>query len=148
MLGQTKFAISRGFLKVGCRLDKKLDAINGRIKKKNEEEEQKDTNMWLIDYKAISKFYQDVRPFVDRLKGNANDQEALEGAKGVEKELNEYLNKNQYPGAWTFKQDLLMQEALKEKTEEAKKKMKTIWKTKGRRGWRSGGRKRQLGRGL
>ncbi|KAH7111874.1 hypothetical protein B0J11DRAFT_598581 [Dendryphion nanum] len=112
---------------------KKLDAINDKIKKKNEEEEQKDTSMWLLDYKAISKFYQDVGPLVGRLKGNPNDQEALDGAKGIEKELNEYLNKNHYPGAWTFKQDLLMQEAVKEKTVEAKQRMKNDLEEKRKR---------------
>ncbi|KAH7108746.1 hypothetical protein B0J11DRAFT_602136 [Dendryphion nanum] len=112
---------------------KKLDAINDKIKKKNEEEEQNDTSMWLLDYKAISKFYQEVGPFVDRLRGNPNDQEALDGAKGVEKELNEYLNKNHYPGAWTFKQDLLMQEAVKEKTMEAKQMKNDIEEKRNRR---------------
>jgi hypothetical protein len=80
--------------------------------------------LWLVDYKAISKYYQDVRPFVDRLKGDANDQEALDGARGLEKELNGYLNKYHYPGVWTFKEELLTQAAINEKTKAAKKKMK------------------------
>ncbi|KAH7111073.1 hypothetical protein B0J11DRAFT_512249 [Dendryphion nanum] len=89
---------------------KKLDAINDKIKKKNEDEEQKDTSGSSI-----------TRQFRNFIKTSA---QALDGAKRVEKELNEYLNKNHYPGAWTFKQDLLMQEAVKEKTEEAKQRMK------------------------
>jgi hypothetical protein len=103
---------------------KKLELINGKIKKKNTDEEQENTDVWIIDYKTISEFYQQVRPLVDRVKENPSDQEAVEGAKEVEKDFNNYLDKNQYLGAWRFKQDLLMQEAVRSKTEEAKKRMK------------------------
>jgi hypothetical protein len=94
---------------------RRLDDINNNIKEKNKEEEQNDTSIWLIDYTTISKFYQDVRPFIKRYKENPNNQEAIKGAQGLESDLNAFLDKYRYPRAWTFNDKFLMRKTMEEK---------------------------------
>jgi hypothetical protein len=89
---------------------KKLNAINLKIERKNEEEEQEDKKVWSIDYDAIAKYYEDVRPFIERLKKNGNDEEATNDAKALEQKLAGYLEKNNYPRTWGFKNDILLRE--------------------------------------
>ena len=65
---------------------KKLDAINARIKEKNEEEGQKDPKLWFIQYKDIAAYYQDAKAIT----------------ASVKEDLDNFLARHHYPRSWTL----------------------------------------------
>jgi hypothetical protein len=85
---------------------KKLEKLNDEIRSINKGEGQVDPDRWTIDFDAISNFYAQAQPFVNRLRKNNGDEDALRETNKIKQELDKFLSDNHYL-AWTLDEIVL-----------------------------------------
>ncbi|KAI8930633.1 hypothetical protein NX059_012243 [Plenodomus lindquistii] len=95
-------------------VERQLDAINAKMREKNEKGEHEDVQRWCIEYKAIASRYQAVQPLFDRIQKDGNDKLAETEAKEIANALHAFLQDHHYPDTWGIQDKNLLARAVEE----------------------------------